>query len=85
MTPDRTIEIGCQEVWQELSNYLDGEIDVNLRERIRRHLENCKHCTAVFDGTRNVVQLLADGRAFTLPAGFSNRLRKRIAASNPAK
>ncbi len=31
-----TIEISCVEVWREISNYLDNEISVELRERTRR-------------------------------------------------
>ena len=69
-----TIEISCVEVWREISNYLDGEISVELRERMRAHFEVCEHCTAVLDGTRNIVQLVGDGRIFRMPDGFSERL-----------
>ena len=73
-----TIEISCVEVWREISNYLDGEISVELRERMRAHFEVCDHCTAVLDGTRNIVQLVGDGRIFPMPDGFSERLYKKI-------
>jgi anti-sigma factor (TIGR02949 family) len=73
-----TVEISCVEVWREISNYLDGEISVELRERMRTHFEVCDHCTAVLDGTRNIVQLVGDGRIFPMPDGFSERLYKKI-------
>jgi anti-sigma factor (TIGR02949 family) len=75
------IEISCVEVWREISNYLDGEISAELRERMRAHFEACAHCSAVLDGTRNVVQLVGDGRTFPLPEEFSARLYKKIHAS----
>ena len=73
-----TIEISCVEVWREISNYLDDEISLELRQRMEAHFKACAHCTAVLDGTRNVVQLVGDGRVLELPEGFSKRLYKKI-------
>jgi len=71
--------VNCEHVWTEISNYLDGEVDPALRVAMEEHFKGCKHCTAVLEGTRNVVQLYGDDRLFELPAGFSQRLRGRIA------
>ncbi len=68
----------CASVRREISNYLERELDAGLRLRIDRHLRTCAHCRAVLDGARNLVRLAGDGRAFRLPAGFSDRLRTRI-------
>lgn len=78
MTEPQAIEISCEEVWKEISDYIDDELEPGLRERMRRHFQQCDHCTAILDGTRNVVQLVGDDRAFSLPAGFSERLRRRL-------
>jgi anti-sigma factor (TIGR02949 family) len=72
------IEIDCYTVRRELSDYLDGDLANDLLEQVERHLQHCKHCTAVYDGLRNVVKLLADGRALELPVGFSQRLHRRL-------
>jgi anti-sigma factor (TIGR02949 family) len=72
------IEISCIEVWREISNYLDDEISPELRERMEAHFKVCAHCTAVLDGTRNIVELVGDGRAFQVPEGFSKRLYKKL-------
>jgi len=71
--------VNCEHVWQEISNYLEGEVDPALRATMEAHFKECKHCTAVLDGTRNVVQLYGDDRLFELPAGFSLRLQRRLA------
>ena len=78
LAENRSIEISCEEVWRELSNYIDNDIDPALRTRMRQHFGQCAHCTAILDGTNNVIRLVGDGRSFALPAGFSHRLRKRL-------
>ena len=74
----KVIEISCLEVWREISNYIDGDIDAELRARMEAHFKVCAHCNAVLDGTRNVVKLVGDGVVFQLPEGFSQRLYNRI-------
>jgi anti-sigma factor RsiW len=73
------IEISCVEVWREISSYIDGDIDPSLRDRIAEHLKSCAHCTAVVDGTRNVIRLTGDKKSFDLPHGFSERLKQVLA------
>jgi uncharacterized C2H2 Zn-finger protein len=72
------VEISCEEVWREISDYLEGDTTTELRDRMEEHFKRCKHCTAVLDGTRNVVRLVGDATAFELPAGFSDRLYKKL-------
>jgi anti-sigma factor RsiW len=72
------IEISCVHVWREISNYIDGEVDPEVRRRMEEHFKGCEHCTAILDGTQNVVRLVGDGRAFDLPSGFSDRLKQRL-------
>ena len=74
----KVIEISCIEVWREISNYIDGDIDAELRTRMEAHFKVCAHCKAVVDGTRNVVKLVADGVEYDLPNGFSQRLYNKI-------
>ena len=77
-----TIEISCVEVWREISNYIDGEVDAELRARMEAHFKNCKHCSAIHDGTRNVVRLIGDGHTFEVPAHFSKRLYSKLPKRN---
>jgi anti-sigma factor RsiW len=72
------MEISCVEVWREISNYVDGAGDPELRARIEAHFKNCKHCSAIHDGTRNVVGLIGDGKTFEVPAAFSARLYDKL-------
>lgn len=70
--------VKCEEVWREISNYLDGEVDPALRAAMEEHIRGCKHCSAVLNGTRNVVQLYGDERMVEVPLGFSYRLHRRL-------
>jgi hypothetical protein len=75
--------VSCEHVWQEISNYLDGEVNPELRAAMEAHFHECKHCTAVLDGTKNVVHLYADDRLVQLPPGFSAGWQKKLAESMP--
>jgi anti-sigma factor (TIGR02949 family) len=70
----------CKEIWREISNYIDGDISPETRELLEAHLAGCRHCSALLDSTRNILVLIADDRTFELPAGFGERLRKRLEA-----
>lgn len=74
------MKIDCKHVWEYISAYIDGDIDAVLRAEIDRHLEHCEICSAVLDSTRNVVVLMADDRVFEIPAGYSERLHRRLDA-----
>jgi predicted anti-sigma-YlaC factor YlaD len=77
------IEISCVEIWREISNYIEGEASPELSTRMEAHFKKCKHCTAVYDGTRNVLRLIGDGKVYEVPAGFSARLYSKLRKRQP--
>lgn len=72
------IEISCRAVWKLVSTFMDGGLEPELRTQLQEHLRKCNHCRAVVEGTDNLLRLVADGRMFELPSGFSERLRKNL-------
>lgn len=72
--------INCEQIWREVSDYLDGQVDPELRAAIEEHVRGCQRCAAVLDGMRNVVQLYGDERMMEVPVGFSRRLQRRLEA-----
>ena len=74
------VEIDCLEVWRQISNYVDNEVDPELRSTMASHFKGCAHCSAILDGTRNVVTLVGDGKSFEMPAGARRRLYARLDA-----
>jgi hypothetical protein len=70
--------VNCEQVWQEISNYLDGDVHPNLRAAMDTHFQECKRCKAVLEGTRNVIDLYGDERMIDVPLGFEHRLERRL-------
>jgi len=70
--------VACEEVWRQVSNYLDGDVAPELRNAMDEHVRGCSRCKAVLDGTRNVVQLYGDERMVEVPLGFSHRLHRKL-------
>ena len=71
--------VNCETVWREISNYVEGEVDAELRLSMEEHFHGCKRCASVLAGMRNVVRLYGDERMLEVPSGFGNRLQKRLA------
>lgn len=82
------VEISCFEVWRQLSDYVDDDVESGLKARLTYHFANCRDCKALLDGTRNVVALIGDEHTFELPTGASERitaaLERRIAEDSGA-
>ncbi|MGA7291304.1 MAG: zf-HC2 domain-containing protein [Terriglobales bacterium] len=75
--------VNCEQVWREVSNYLDGDVTPVLRVAIEEHLHGCQRCNAVVDGMRNVLQLYGDERMLEVPFGFTQRLHRKLDANMP--
>lgn len=73
--------VNCEQVWDEVSNYIDGEVAPELRAAMEQHFQECKRCTAVLEGMRNVVELYGDERMMEVPLGFGSRLHRKLDAS----
>ncbi len=68
----------CRECLEQISDYLDGGIDAELRHTLEAHLRGCRHCRIVFDSTRKTIELYCDGRLFELPVGVRERLHAAL-------
>jgi hypothetical protein len=71
--------VNCEQVWREISNYLEGDVEASLRTAMEEHFRTCERCRSVVEGTRNVIRLYGDERMFELPAGFAGRMERRLA------
>lgn len=68
----------CDEVMSSLSEYLEVNLDSAQSTAMTQHFDQCKHCTAVLQGTRNIVALYGDERMQAVPFGFEHRLHRRM-------
>ncbi len=76
--------ISCEQVWRQISSYLDGDMDASVCHVMEDHIKTCPRCATVAAGMRNVVRLYGDERMIEVPSGFSRRLEKRLAQSSRA-
>ena len=72
--------VQCEQVWEQISDYIDGEVDAGVRSAMDEHIQGCKRCASVLHGTQNIVNLFGDERLFKVPMGYSWRLKRRIAS-----
>ncbi len=77
--------VSCEQVWREISNYIDGDVDAGLRAAMDNHFGTCRRCRSVLEGTRNVAHLYGDERMIEVPAGFGRRLQRRLAQGSRAR
>lgn len=70
--------IDCQDVWRDISDYIDDELDPKQRAALEEHVGKCRQCAAVLEGTCNVIRLYRDERVLAPPRGFQERLHQRL-------
>lgn len=71
-------DVNCKEALREISQYLDGELDLVLKQTLEGHLKMCRHCRVVFDTTRKTIELYCDGKLFPLPDPVRTRLHEAL-------
>ena len=72
--------VTCAVVLKELSNYIDEDVDQQLRAEIEMHLRGCHRCTVLCDSMRKTLQIVCDERVYEIPVGYSERLHHFLAA-----
>lgn len=70
--------VGCETVLEQLSNFIDEDIDPGLRAEIEAHLKTCHRCSVLHDSLRKMLVIVADERTFEIPVGYSERLHAFI-------
>jgi len=73
-----SVEMKCADVRREISNYVDRNVPAPRRRQMQSHFTKCAPCKAVLDGTRNVIELTGDERAFELSRDVSRRLYLKL-------
>ncbi len=72
--------MNCKEVVQQLSEYLDGELDAGLAQALEEHLAGCRDCKLIVDTTRMTIEILCNSEPLPLPAPVHERLMQALAA-----
>ena len=68
----------CKKIILEVSNYLDNEMDVALRQELEEHMGCCPECRIIIDTTRQTIQVYRGCEPYPLPQSLHNRLQQAI-------
>jgi anti-sigma factor RsiW len=68
----------CKDCLHQISDYLDGQMDPELKRVLEEHLVFCHRCKVVLDSTRTTIELYCDGKLFQLPTGVRDRLHSAL-------
>lgn len=70
--------MNCKNAINQITGYLDGNLDEELKKVLEGHLDRCHHCHAVFDTTKKTIELYCDGKIFPLPDDVRTRLHEAL-------
>ncbi|MGA9532843.1 MAG: zf-HC2 domain-containing protein [Anaerolineales bacterium] len=69
----------CESLLDQLSDYVDGELDPEICRLIESHLKDCTDCQVLVDTTQRTVRLSRQlGDDPTLPPAVADRLWQAI-------
>ena len=71
-------KLSCQEVLDQLWEYLDEEARTELSTRIDEHLGKCSDCSVEVDSLRKTISLYRCEEHAAVPIQLSERLRKAL-------
>ena len=68
----------CKDFLKELNEYLDGNIDVQLKTELEEHLQWCHNCFVVCNTTRKTIEIYRDNDVYPLPEPIRDKLHQAI-------
>jgi anti-sigma factor RsiW len=68
----------CLEMFEKLSEYIDGELDHATCEKIQKHAEDCVACFSCLETLKRTVALCKNVAEKPIPLGLSRKLQEII-------
>lgn len=70
--------MNCKVVIREISNYIDGDLDVAIKQELELHLAHCQDCTMVLSQMKMTVEIFCDSQSVELPTDVRSRLHDAL-------
>jgi hypothetical protein len=64
----------CKEFLQELSDYLDENVDAEVKAKLEQHIALCPNCWVVCDTTKRTIRIYKGMEAMSMPTDVESRL-----------
>ena len=68
----------CQEVLDQLSDYLDEDARAELVQEVDGHLHECRHCQVEVDSLRRTILIYRCDERVELPASLTEKLQNAL-------
>lgn len=75
----------CDDVIAELSSFLDGDVEAEVRHHVEHHLKDCTTCTAIYDSARKTLKIVTDSATFEVPTDLTTRIMARLRSKDSGK
>ena len=70
--------LSCDQFLAELGNYVDGQVEAEIRRHLELHLAECRTCQVIYDSTRKTLKILTESGSFDLAEGLSESIVTQI-------
>jgi hypothetical protein len=70
---------------QELNDYLDPNVDADLKRRLQSHVSECPNCFVLVDTTQRTLQVYKGIEPQTIPEDVKTRLLRALELKIAAK
>lgn len=68
----------CSEIIENISLYIDDELDSEARAEFEKHISNCETCKNELDDIMNIFDICRNTEEEELPIGFKDELHKKL-------
>ena len=68
----------CLDMFEKLSEYIDGEVDASTCNEIEKHIDNCVSCKICLATLKQTVSLCKEVKQSPVPADVSKRINQLI-------
>jgi predicted anti-sigma-YlaC factor YlaD len=70
--------VDCQEVLDQLADYLDDDARIELCRQIEAHLAKCRNCQVEVDTVKKTIVLFQTGSRVEVPVRVSSELQAAL-------
>ena len=67
--------LSCQEVLEQLADYLDEDARAELVQQVDSHIHECSHCQVEVDTLRRTILIYRHDERVELPVSLSDKLK----------
>ena len=68
----------CKDFLHELSEYLDENLDAEVRAKLEKHITECPNCWVIADTTRKTIRIYKGMEPYAIPPEVESRLMKAL-------